>query len=137
MKQKLTKEEFLRRCAIAYDIGYFDCWSLLRARNTLDLVMRLKASFVAITKSGYGNDVEVYLKLAGYHAGLAKSLIEDEVAITPRILANDTEAYQAIELFSLLAHPCQICAEDKDAWHTRYGFCPHKDTKLPKKRNAK
>jgi hypothetical protein len=39
------------------------------------------------------------------------------------------EAYKAIEAMAILDHPCQKCAEDHNAWHTRYGFCEHKEKK--------
>jgi hypothetical protein len=43
-------------------------------------------------------------------------------------LAGD-EAYKAIQVMAILDHPCQKCAEDPNAWHTRYGFCEHKKEK--------
>ena len=41
-------------------------------------------------------------------------------------LANDRDGYKVIQIAAILNHPCQKCAEDKDAWHTRAGFCQHK-----------
>lgn len=41
-------------------------------------------------------------------------------------LANDELGYSCIRLLAILTHPCQLCAEDKDAWHTRSGLCNHK-----------
>jgi len=34
-------------------------------------------------------------------------------------------AYKTVQLASILTHPCQLCAEDTGAWHTRYAFCKH------------
>jgi hypothetical protein len=45
-----------------------------------------------------------------------------------RSLANDS-AYKAVQMACILDHPCQHCAEDKAAWHTRYAFCDHKKLK--------
>lgn len=42
-------------------------------------------------------------------------------------LANDTLGYDCIRVMAVLTHPCQLCAEDVDAWHTRSAFCNHKD----------
>ncbi len=30
------------------------------------------------------------------------------------------------EIAAILSHPCQQCAEDPNAWHTRSGFCEHR-----------
>lgn len=30
------------------------------------------------------------------------------------------------ELAAILTHPCQQCAEDPEAWHTRQAFCQHR-----------
>lgn len=43
-----------------------------------------------------------------------------------KTLANDHHGYQVIQLAAILTHPCQLCATDTQAWHTRSGFCPHK-----------
>lgn len=41
--------------------------------------------------------------------------------------ANDRIGYGLIRLAAVLAHPCQQCAEDPGAWHTRSAFCPHRE----------
>lgn len=41
-------------------------------------------------------------------------------------LANDTLGYDCIRVLAVLNHPCQLCAEDPEAWHTRAAFCSHK-----------
>lgn len=41
-------------------------------------------------------------------------------------LANDRLGYDCIRMLAVMTHRCQICAEDKDAWHTRSGFCTHR-----------
>jgi hypothetical protein len=59
------------------------------------------------------------------------SFLESEAERTDRFaghktLANDNVGYRGIHLMAILTHPCQLCAEDPKAWHTRSGFCPHK-----------
>lgn len=126
-KPKITKEQFLKRCATAWDAGYVDLWGLKRARNSLDLVMRLKAAYVGFNRDSSGNDLIAEIGVEGHQGEMAISSLVNEIEIAPKKkLACDTEAYQAIQFVSLLTHPCQKCAEDKDAWHTRAGFCPHR-----------
>lgn len=43
-----------------------------------------------------------------------------------KTLANDKLGYDGTYLLSILTHHCQICATNKEAWHTRPGFCNHK-----------
>jgi hypothetical protein len=45
-----------------------------------------------------------------------------------RTLANDTDGYKLVQLTAILCHPCQKCAVDPNAWHTRYAFCEHQKT---------
>ena len=45
-------------------------------------------------------------------------------------LANDTLFYNVIQLMAIMTHPCQKCAEDPKAWHTRSAFCDHREKKL-------
>lgn len=42
-------------------------------------------------------------------------------------LANDKLGYDCIRLLAILTHHCQSCAEDIEAWHTRGGFCKHRE----------
>lgn len=44
-------------------------------------------------------------------------------------LANDKLGYDAVQVLAVLVHPCQECAEDPKAWHTRVAFCDHKQNK--------
>lgn len=46
-----------------------------------------------------------------------------------KTLANDRDGYKAIQFMAILTHPCQKCAEDPNAWHTRRAFCNHGKTK--------
>jgi hypothetical protein len=126
--KEFTKEEFLKRCSAAWDAGYVNRWGLVRARNALDLVMRLKASYERVNRIGSGNDVIGEIGVSGAQGDWAIDALLNEVNTeSKKKLAGDTEAYNSIQLLACLAHPCQICAEDKDAWHTRWGFCPHRE----------
>lgn len=40
-------------------------------------------------------------------------------------LANDKLGYDAVRVLAVLTHPCQECAEDPKAWHTRPAYCKH------------
>ena len=44
-----------------------------------------------------------------------------------KVLANDVMGYDCIRLIAVLTHPCEKCAADPEAWHTRAGFCEHKN----------
>jgi hypothetical protein len=83
-------------------------------RTWLDIVMRYE--------HGYFNEDTIQLKifdgLMDYERKRTKNFT--------KTLAGDKEGYSLIKLASLLAHPCQKCAEDKNAWHTRWAFCAHK-----------
>lgn len=106
----MNKREWLKRCETAYDMGLVTHENLCCLLNFTDIVMRLE----------------------GGQMGTFFMLMENEGTRTnqfhPRkTLANDDAGYAAHTLAALLNHPCQKCAEDKEAWHTRYGFCPHKE----------
>ena len=101
----MTKQEFIKRCGNAYDMGLIDCLWLMR--DWCDAMLRLE-----------GNQAHAFF-----------SQIEKDRSRTndfSRTLANDHQGYKIIQLTSLLAHPCQTCAEDPGAWHTRTAFCEHK-----------
>lgn len=110
----MTKDEFLKRCANAYDMGLTkDLWLM---REWCDAIMRYEAGI------SEARDHQMHY---------FRDFIEREKERTHNfrndsVLANDEAGYKIIVLTSLLAHPCQKCAEDPTAWHTRYAFCEHK-----------
>ena len=110
MNKKLTKEQLLKRCEVAIDMGLLREDVLRHTLNCCDAIMRCRAG-----KDGCEHQMVYFDRF-----------MEAENKRTDRVLANDRLAYNGIELLSLLAHPCQKCAEDKNAWHTRWGFCKHK-----------
>lgn len=105
----MTKQQFLDRVATAWDMGLCEKPILRLVDDWMDAVMRLEGGQLR------------------YWAGF----LRDENNRTDgfdssKTLANDKTAYAAIQLLAILTHPCQKCATDPTAWHTRAGFCNHK-----------
>lgn len=107
--RRMTREEFLARCGNAFDTG--------RARPEVFRVME--------------RWLEIVMRLQGGQLALALSYLRDEAERTRGFqtrLANDQDGYAALEFAAILAHHCQRCATDRDAWWTRPGFCDHKSS---------
>lgn len=108
----MNKKDFLKRCETAYEKGLCD---FVLLRDWVDAVMRFE--------SGQTEGREHQLRYW-------KEFVEKERERTDgfkgsKVLANDIAGYKIIEFVAIFAHPCQQCAEDKEAWHTRSGFCDH------------
>lgn len=108
----MTKEDFLARCANAYDAGLVTPERLRLMDRWLDSVLRLE----------------------GGHVGHWADFLSDEHTRTHgftsnRVLANDTDGYALIQFSAILNHPCSLCATDPTAWWTRAAFCQHKEKK--------
>lgn len=116
--EEMTKEQFLKRCETIYDKGYFknrNISSMLR--HSADTFMRLR--------SVYANNPAMFEEInKGHQGNIACDALEYNLD-TKRTLANDNDLYEALNIACILDHPCQFCAEDPEAWHTRYGFCNH------------
>lgn len=108
----MTKKEFLERMANAYDMGLINDKSIAIVYRWLDAVMRLE-----------GGQFNYWVDF------LEAEKFRTENFAGHKILANDKEGYQAIQLSAILKHPCQKCAVDPQAWHTRFAFCNHKEEK--------
>ena len=107
---ELTKKDFLKRCETIYDCGLVK-----------DDVLRLSSQWA-----------DAMLRLQGGQLDYFIDIMEQERKRTNRFsssetLANDPVGYRVIQLNAILTHPCQKCAEDKEAWHTRPAFCNHKN----------
>lgn len=103
----MKKADLFKRFETAYKMGLLEPEVLRLAQDWCEVVMRAE----------------------GKQLNYVLDFIEREKCRTAdftKVLANDDVGYKAITLLSLLNHPCQICSEDVNAWHTRYGFCPHK-----------
>lgn len=115
----MTKQEWLARCAMAYDAGFvnddvLDCLSL-----GSDVLNRL---------------VHYHMHNESVHQlEIAYGYVADEInriksSNNPSgTLASDRVGYGAVELAAIFKHPCQLCGTDRSAWHTRIGFCNHKE----------
>lgn len=105
----MTKQEFLDRCAVAYDLGFFERPNIMHVLHAYDAMHRLE-----------GGQIQYFT-----------DFLESERQRTKNFtnmyqLANDKLGYTGIQLLHLLCHPCQKCATDPKAWHTRWGFCNHR-----------
>lgn len=105
----MKRNEFLRRCETIYDKGLIRPETVSLLEKWLDLVMRLEGGQLT-------NVVEI----------LYDEKKRTENFAGHRTLASDPDGYALIQLAAILSHPCQECAEDKEAWHTRTAFCKHK-----------
>lgn len=110
----MTHDEFIARCETIWATGKAKPHLFRLMREWLDALMRYEHTQFS-DGQGQGKDWLQFLNSeyertdSGY-----------------RTLANDADGYALQEIAAILAHPCQKCAEDKNAWHTRPGFCEHK-----------
>lgn len=77
------------------------------------------------------NTYDALFRLNGGQLDYFLMHMNDEMKRTQRFtnmmqLANDTFGYDCCRVLAVLTHPCQLCAEDPEAWHTRAAFCNHK-----------
>lgn len=109
MDNQITKEQFLRRCENAYDMGL----------AKPEILKHLMAAYDAMHRFE-GGQVEHFVEFL---------VSEQERTFYFRNdmqLANDELGYACIQFLAILVHRCQLCAEDPKAWHTRQAFCSHK-----------
>lgn len=107
----MTEEQFIERCRTAYrKFGWPQLTQTLHhAAEMTDALLSLEG--------GQVKDFVEYMSAASRRTeGFSPS----------RTLASDRYGYNVIQFLALLNHPCQQCAVDTDAWHTRTGFCEHK-----------
>ncbi len=111
-----AKDELLARVATAYDLGLLTTPRLGLLREWLDFVMRLEG--------GQMTYVVDFLQAERERNGTSPNM-----AISK--LAGDVDGYALIQLAAILTHPCQKCATDPSAWHTRPAFCSHRKETSP------
>ena len=109
----ISKEQFLARCATVYDMGLAKPELMRLMRDWLDAVMRYEHTLFSHGQS-QGQDWFRFLQAEFKRTNEGN-----------RTLANDTDGYDLQRIVAILAHPCQQCAEDVNAWHTRSAFCEH------------
>lgn len=105
----LTKEQWLKRCETVYEWSKSHHINLDLLHNTVDSVLRLE-----------GGQISYWVDF------LESESKRTENFASHKTLVNDHDLYNLVYLTSILCHHCQQCAEDKNAWHTRPGFCEHK-----------
>ena len=117
MKRKteaLTRDEWLARCATVYECGLAQPELMRLMRDWLDALMRHEHTQFS-NGQGQGKDWLRFLQHEFERTEQGRAT-----------LANDRDGYALQQIAAILCHPCQRCAEDKCAWHTRSGFCDHK-----------
>lgn len=114
-RDTMTKDEFLARCATAWDCGYVTPDRLCLMMRWLDFVMRFEGGQLSMALDFLVDERRRNKCPAGTSSGAIGNL------------AGDADGYALIQLSCLLAHPCQKCATDTSAWHTRAGFCEHRE----------
>lgn len=105
----MTKKDFMARIENAWDMGYISPEILNHIQKAYDALHRLQ-----------GDQFRYFFDFLEAEAERMQHFSNHMQ------LANDKLGYQGVYLLAILNHHCQICATDKDAWHTRGGFCPHK-----------
>jgi len=106
--ETLTEEAFLARCRTIFRMGLATPERFRILERWADLVMRLEA--------GQVNTVVEHLQEERKRTNGFSERFRG---------ANDALGYGVIRLLAVLTHPCQPCAEDPQAWHTRNSYCRH------------
>lgn len=106
----MTKQDLFKRFETAYKMGLLQPEVLQLAERWCDGIMRLEGG-------QFHNFMDIMISERERTRHFATDIT----------LGNDRLGYKIIQLFAILTHPCQKCAEDPKAWHTRSAFCNHKD----------
>ena len=96
---KLSKEEWLKRCETVYDWAREHPVDLMLLRDVVDAMARLE-----------GGQLHYFVDF------LEREKKRTDSFDGRKTLANDRVLYALVYLTNILSHPCQKCAEDKDAW---------------------
>ena len=103
------KQDFLARCANAFDAGLCTPERLRLLDKWIDAVMRFEGGQTAYFADFVADESR---RTTHFHPS--------------RTLANDVDGYALVQIAAILNHPCQTCATDPKAWWTRAAFCDHK-----------
>lgn len=112
---QMTRDDWLKRCETIWNKGLARPNLMSMMTRWLDAVMRYEHTMFSSGQS-QGN---CWIDFVNAEFGRTDG--------GRRTLANDADGYALQEIAAILSHPCQRCAEDKEAWHTRPGFCNHRD----------
>lgn len=105
----MDKENFLKRCNALWDMNLINPETLKLLYDWVDVVMRVEGG-------QWHNFIDFMMQEKKRTENFSRH----------KTLANDKLGYDIVQITSVLNHPCQKCAEDVNAWHTRYAFCEHK-----------
>ena len=126
----MTKQELLKRCETIYDMGLMNDGALTSLERGVELLMRITdvAARGTVTISADAppqcdNQIEYARDIIAMEAARVRAAAGKGALLT---LASDQPGYDAVRLAVVLTHPCQTCAEDARAFHTRPGFCEHR-----------
>ena len=115
----MTRKDFFARCNTLWTLGFFE-------NRELSTWLRLAADSYFKLRI-YSTDSGCFKRIRKHPQGnIAVEEITEEFAGEGKNakIVND-RAYDVFRLACILDHPCQKCAENEKAWHTRYGFCEH------------
>lgn len=112
MVNVMTKKDFLARCANAYNMGLTQGPILRHLERAYDALFRLE-----------GDQFRYFVDWVASEQERTRHFSNEYQ------LANDKLGYNVVQLLAVLTHPCQKCAVDPDAWHTRPAFCSHREDK--------
>ena len=113
----MTRAEVLARCSTIFDMGLATEEQLRLLGRWVDFVLRYEHSL-------FTNGQKQWPYIDEFVAVESKRLGGLPTELT---LANDEAGYNLVRFTAVLSHPCQQCAEDPRAWHTRPGFCEHRE----------
>lgn len=108
MGNAMTREEFLARCANAWDSGLCTLDRIKLLERWIDMVARFE-----------GGQTHIFAE----HLEAERTRLNGMYPSSG--LANDLDGYALTQLAAILSHHCQTCAADPKAWWTRPGFCQH------------
>lgn len=111
----MTKDEYLKRCETIWGCGLANLVLFMLMRDWLDALMRYEHTLFSYGQT-QGQSWMQFINSEFERTGRGA-----------RTLANDSQGYALQKIAAVLSHPCQQCAENPEAWHTRPGFCPHRD----------
>lgn len=114
-ERTMSEKDFLARCKTIYRMGLVRPSLFNLLERWVDFVMRYEHTWFTSGGQSQGR----------YCIDFLNSELARINANGIRTLAGDTEGYDIIQFAAVLQHPCQKCAEDPKAWHTRSGFCTH------------
>lgn len=123
----MTKQNFLKRCETIFDMGLVSEQD--ESIITLSFLYRATEVFMRL-RHVYSKHPKFFENIKKVHQGeiAIDELTGHNLIDISKTLANDIYSHNALEIGAILAHPCQQCAEDKNAWHTRWAFCNHVNT---------